>query len=67
MLIHLLNRVHLKRKDQNQIQGSTLRDLRAPVGVGLTDVVPKEVPEALGGRVTALLPGTSLPILGDSA
>lgn len=52
--IYSLNRAHLKRKDQNQTQVATPRDLRTPMG--LTDPVPREMPDALGGRLTALLP-----------
>lgn len=37
--------MRLKRKDQNQIQVATLRDLRAAL-----------LPDALGGRVNAPLP-----------
>lgn len=52
--IYSLNRAHWKRKEQNQTQVATLRDLRTPVG--LTDPVPREMPDALGGRLTVLLP-----------
>lgn len=52
--IYSLNRAHLKRKEQNQTQVAAPRDLRTPVG--LTDPVPREMPDALGGRLTFLLP-----------